>query len=388
MPIDSTRRFGYTVIVAAAIFVVIWGIRSLAGILNPILLALVITITLLPVPSALMKRGVKSGYALLITILLVVLVLVLVALLVMLSLAQLNVDLPALTSGFQDQPTSAESAPTSPEALAEEIIRLLDQQQFSELFAGIVAAVGSGVAQFFMTLLIFVFMLYTAMSLPNISRLGINAGAPAATGILNLTADVRRYMVLSTIINLAVGIGNTILLWILGVPFAVLWGIISWVLAYIPAVGYWLALIPPVLLAYSRFGIRTALIVFIGYALINGTAANIVAPRVLGQGLRISPLVVFVSVFIWAWLLGAIGAILAIPLTMLLIVILDSFEATQWIAALMRYVPGSEEQPDPNAVDQVKGIWSGLRARLPKFATDSPAISSVPPDGSGEGGTD
>ena len=386
MPIDSTRRFGYTVIVAAAIFVVIWGIRSLAGILNPILLALVITITLLPVPSALMKRGVKSGYALLITILLVVLVLVLIVWLVLLSLAQLNVTLPSLTNDFESQQTTGESAPANPEELAQEVMNFLDQQQFNQIFAGIIAALGSGIAQFFMTLLIFVFMLYTAMSLPNISKLGINARAPAADSILNLTADVRRYMVLSTIINLAVGIGNTILLWILGVPFAVLWGIISWVLAYIPAVGYWLALIPPVLLAYSRFGIRTALIVFIGYALINGTAANIIAPRVLGKGLRISPLVVFVSVFIWAWLLGAIGAILAIPLTMLLIVILDSFEATQWIAALMRYVPGSEEQPDPNAVDQVKGIWSGFRDRLPKFAAGSPAISSAPPDVPGDGG--
>ena len=388
MPIDSSRRFGYTAIVAAAIFIVIWGIRSLAGILNPILLALVITITLLPVPSALMRRGVKSGYALLITILLVVLVLVVIAWLVLLSLAQLNVDLPALARGFQDQQSAEGSVPTSPEALAEEVLRFLDQQQFNQFFSGIVAMVGGAVAQFFMTLLIFVFMIYTGLSLPNFSKMGFNTETATPANIVNLTADVRRYMVLTTGINLVVAIGNTILLWIVGVPFAVLWGIISWVLAYIPAVGYWLALIPPVLLAYSRFGVRTALIVFLGYAIINGTGANIITPRVLGKGLKISPLVVFISVFIWAWLLGAVGAILAIPLTMLLIVILDSFEATQWIATLMRYVPGSEEKPDPNAVDQVKGIWSGFRARLPKFAAGSPAAGSMPPDALGDSSAD
>lgn len=378
MPIESSRyRFGYFAVVIAAIFIIIWGVRGLSGILNPILLALVITISLLPMPTALMRRGVKSGYALLITILLVVLVLVLIAWLVLVSLAQLNMDLPALTSGFEGQQLIDEVATASPEALADEVLRLLDRQQFNQLFAGIIGAVGGAVAQFFMTLLIFVFMLYTGLSLPNISKMGINPEATTTAGILNLTADVRRYIVLSTAINLVVGIANTILLWIVGVPFALLWGIVSWVLAYIPAVGYWLALIPPVLLAYSRFGIRTALIVFVGYAIINGTGANIITPRVLGKGLKISPLVVFISVFIWAWLLGAVGAILAIPLTMLLIVILDSFEATQWIASLMRYVPGSNEQPDPNAVNQVKGLWSRLRAGLPQFASSRQATLDV-----------
>jgi len=387
MPIESSRyRFGYFAVVIAAVFLIIWGVRSMAGILNPILLALVITISLLPVPTALMKRGVKSGYALLITILLVVLVLVLIAWLVLVSLAQLNVDLTSLTNGFESQQLIDQVGSSRPEELADEVLRLLDRQQFNQLFAGIIAAVGGGVAQFFMTLLIFVFMLYTGLSLPNISKLGLNAEAATTAGILNLTADVRRYIVLSTAINLVVGIANTILLWIVGVPFALLWGIVSWVLAYIPAVGYWLALIPPVLLAYSQLGLRTALIVFVGYAIINGTGANIISPRVLGRGLKISPLIVFISVFIWAWLLGAVGAILAIPLTLLLIVILDSFEATQWIASLMRYVPGSEEEPDPDAVHQARGLWSRFRAGLPKFA-GSPHVTpaELPLDRPGEG---
>lgn len=368
VPENSSQRLGYYVIVAAGMFILLWGIRSLAGILNPILLAAVITITLLPVPTAFVRRGFKSGYALLLTILMVVLALVFIAWLVLASLAQLNTELPDLTSSFQDQQTTVDPSQTTPEVLAEEVLQFLDQQQFSQLFSGIILFVGNSIAQLFMTLLIFVFMLYTAMSMPNLSRLGINVDSPATTGITNLTADVRRYIVLSTGINLVVGIANTILLWILGVPFAVLWGVVSWILAYIPAVGYWLALIPPVLLAYSQQGIRTALIVFVGYALINGTAANIISPRVLGKGLRVSPLIVFMSVFIWAWLLGGIGAILAMPLTMLIIVILDSFEATRWAASLMRYVPGSDSEPDAEAVNHARSLLSRVREGLPTFA--------------------
>jgi AI-2 transport protein TqsA len=377
MPNIQQNRLGYFIIVGAALMVFIWGIRNLAPILNPILLASVITITLLPVPNALTKRGMKSGPALLVTILLVVVALVAVAGLVLLSLSQLNTDLPRLTDQFQTQQTTVDDGITTPEQLADEVISTINARQFSALFAGIIAAVGSAVAQFFLTLLVFVFMLYTAMSIPNLSRLGINMESNAVSSLIDLTAGVRRYITVSTGINILTGLANTILLWLLGVPFAILWGILAAILGYIPAVGYWLALIPPLLIAYSQFGIRTALIVFVGYALINGTAANIISPRVLGQSLRMSPLVVVVSVFIWASLLGGIGAILATPLMLLIIVILENFDQTKWIANLMRYVPGSEEKPDEAAVEQARSIWQRVRDRLPGAAPSGP----LPPAG-------
>lgn len=364
----STNRLGFGVIVAAALFVVIWGVRGMAGILNPILLAAVITITLLPLPNALTRRGMKSGTALLVTIILVVVTIVGLAWLILASLSQINTNLPSLTGQYQSQQAAAaaDTTATTAEQLAHEVISALNARQFSSLFSGIISAVGSSIAQLFMTLLIFVFMLYTAISMPNLARLGIDIERGAAGSLIDLTADVRRYVVLTTLINLFVGIGDTILLWIVGVPFAVFWGILAWLLGFIPGVGYWLALIPPTLLAYSLFGLPTAAVVFIGYAIINGTAANIISPRVLGKGLSISPLVVFVSVFVWAWLLGGIGAILAVPLTMLILVILDSFEGTRWLAGLMRFVPGSDKEEDAAAVDHAKGIWGRVKDRLPR----------------------
>jgi predicted PurR-regulated permease PerM len=180
-------------------------------------------------------------------------------------------------------------------------------------------------------------------------------------------------MALTASINLLVGIGDALLLWYFNVPYAILWGVMAWVLGFIPAVGYWIALIPPVLLAYSLYGTRTALIIFVMYAVINGTAANIISPRVLGKGLRISPLIVFVSVFIWGWLLGGIGAILAIPLTMLIIVILESFSASRWVARLMSYVPGSEKEGDAEAFGHAKGLLAQLRERIPSPKPHEPA---------------
>lgn len=365
MPESSNYRLGFATIVAAAVIILIWGIRGLAGILNPILLAAVITITLLPVPQAFEKRGLKSGPALLLTILLVVLFIVGFTWLVLASIAGVSEEMPAYSEEYQTQSESTDETASTLEELGESIIATLNQQQFNEFFVSLLSILGSAVSQLFLTLLIFIFMLYTALSLPNLSRLGISAGTGTLDQAIGLTSDVRRYMTLTAFINLFVGIADALLLWYFNVPYALLWGMLAWVLGFIPAVGYWIALIPPVLLAYSLYGTQTALIIFVLYAVINGTAANIISPRVLGKGLSISPLVVFVSVFIWGWLLGAIGAILAIPLTMLIIVILSSFPTTRWVARLMSYVPGSEKEVDTEAVDHAKGILARVKERLP-----------------------
>lgn len=386
MPATSNRQLGYGIIVAAATIVLIWGIRGLAGIINPILLAAVITITLLPVPVALQKRGMKSVPALLVTILMVVVFVVGFTWLLLGSVSRMTEQLPAMTSSFESQNDDTSGTSNAVEEAAQSIMRTLNRQQFSQVFTTLLIFLGSAISQLFLTFLIFIFMLYTALSLPNFSRLGIKSESGALEQAIGLTDNVRRYMGLTAFINLLVAIGDVILLWYFHVPYALLWGFLAWILAFIPAVGYWLALIPPVLLAYSLYGTRTALIIFIMYAVINGTGANIISPRVLGKGLRISPLIVFVSVFIWGWLLGFIGAILAIPLTMLIILILSSFPNTRWIATLMSYVPGSEKEEDVEAVDRAKGIWSGLRERLPRpQRPPTAAADSVALDGPGSG---
>lgn len=365
MPDFTSRQPGFRIIVAAALIILLWGIRSLAGILNPILLAAVITITLLPVPLAFQKRGVKSGPALLLTILLVVVVIVGFTWLVLGSISKMNDQIPAYTSSFEEQNASTDPNATVIDQGTQSAMRTLNGPQFQQVLSTVVTAAGKVVSQMFLTLLIFIFMLYTSLSLPNLSRIGIDPDSGTMTRVIGLTSDVRRYMILTAFINLLVGASNALLLWLFNVPYAILWGIMAWVLGFIPAVGYWLALIPPVLLAYSLYGARTALIIFVMYAIINGTAANIISPRLLGKGLSISPLVIFVSVFIWGFLLGAIGAILAIPLTMLIIVILRSSPTTEWVARLMSYVPGSEKAEDAEAIDRAKGLLAGITRHLP-----------------------
>ena len=385
---QSNQRLGFAIIVAAAVIILLTGIRGLSGIITPILLAAVITITLLPVPIALGNRGMKTGPALLLTILMVVVFIVGFSWFVLTSVSSVNNAVPAQSAQFEARNSSGGEEASALEAAGQSVMSTMNSRQYSQVFSSLLSAIGNSVAQLFLTLLIFVFMLYTALSLPNGASLGINTESGAIAQVINLTGDVRRYMVLTAGINLLVGIGDAILLWIVGVPNAILWGVIAWILGFIPAIGYWIALIPPVLLAYSLYGTRTALVVFIGYALINGTAANIISPRVLGKGLSISPLIVFISVFIWGWLLGGIGAMLAIPLTMLIIAILRNFAETNWLARLMSYVPGSEKASDTDAVDHAKGLWGKFRENLPLPKPYVPpaadAATELQPDDTGE----
>jgi predicted PurR-regulated permease PerM len=254
-----------------------------------------------------------------------------------------------------------------------EIDQILQSQQLSQITTKIIAWAGQAVFLTFMVLLIFIFMLAAAISLPSASRMGLSADSPAIARISQVTNDVRRYMLLMTGINLLVGLGDAIFLWILGIPYALLWGILAWVLGYIPSIGFWLALVPPVFIAYSQYGAQTALIVFLGYVLINGSVQNIIQPKIFGQGLKISPVIVFISLFVWGWLLGGVGAILAVPITLMILSLLESFDVTRWLVVLIRATPEEAPGEKEAALDRAKGLLA--KAKI-NFRSPAPPAST------------
>jgi predicted PurR-regulated permease PerM len=205
-----------------------------------------------------------------------------------------------------------------------------------------------------------VFMLSVAVA-PGLNRQALDAGIPGLSRLEQFTADVRRYLVITTTANFLVGLANTIFLIVLRVDYALLWGLLAAILGYIPVVGFWVAMIPPLIIAYLDHGLTTAVIVLIGYILINGTAENLIKPRMLGEGLRVSPLVVFIGLFTWGFLLGGVGALLAVPLTLLILSLLDSFDTTSWLASLARLGTGPrEEGAVKEAMRRVNDLWGSL----------------------------
>ncbi len=355
---NLSNRLVVYLVAGASIFVILFGIRGSASIINPILLAAVITITVLPIPSRLTKRGMPGWMALVVSILLVVLLLGLVIATVFFSITKLTTEIPTYMASASQQASTDLSATEGSETstqIAQVTLSL------GPIVAGLLASVLDLLVQFGLALAIFFFMISAALSLPTPSRLGMDPSMPAIKRVTELTEDVRKYMTVLTGVNFLVGMGDTIFLMFLGVDFAVLWGMLAWFMGYIPSIGFIIALIPPVLMAYAQYGLPTALVVLVGYVLINGGVQNFYQPKVMGQRLKISPVIVFIGLFIWGYLLGGIGAILAVPLTLLVLIIMENFEGTRPLAILMRYTGEEKKEERKEAAKDVKGLWGKMK---------------------------
>ena len=237
---------------------------------------------------------------------------------------------------------------------------MLSASTLSTLGTALLRFVGNVAVTFFMMTMVFIFMISAAISLTPKQRDRINLDVPIMSKVGQITSDVQRYLSVLTLINFLVGLIDAIFLIVLGVDFAILWGLLAWFLGYIPAVGFWLALIPPTLLAYVQYGPQTALIVFVGYVLINGSVQNLIQPKMMGSRLSISPLVVFITLLFWSWLLGGAGALLAVPLTLVVISFLELFDPTRWIAVLMRGGAQPREERE-QAISEARSFWERAR---------------------------
>ena len=153
--------------------------------------------------------------------------------------------------------------------------------------------------------------------------------------ISDFVDDTKHYMAIKALTSLATGILIAVAMMVLGVDYPVLWGLLAFLLNFIPTIGSIIAAVPAVLLALLQLGFGSALAVAVVFLIVNMLIGNIIEPRVMGRGVGLSTLVVFLSMVFWGWLLGPVGMLLSIPLTMLVKFRAESNEETRWIAVLL-----------------------------------------------------
>jgi len=146
----------------------------------------------------------------------------------------------------------------------------------------------------------------------------------------------------------------------------VLWGLLAWFMGYIHSIGFIISLIPPVVMAYLQNGLQSALVVLVGYILINGGVQNLIQPKLMGSRLSISPVVVFISLLVWGYLLGGIGAILAVPLTIPVLIIMENFEVPHPLAVLIRYTGEGRQEDVQKMADSVKAFFGKMKGTSTK----------------------
>jgi predicted PurR-regulated permease PerM len=200
---------------------------------------------------------------------------------------------------------------------------------------GVIGGITSTAGNLGVLVLIMAFMMLEATRYPQKLHDALDR-SPVSAGRLDAFVDsMRSYVVINTIFGLIAGTLNTVLLFALGVDFAILWGVLSFLLSFLPNIGFILALVPPTLLALLQFGVARALMVLGGFIVINTVLDNVVKPRFFGESLDISPAVVVVSLVFWGWLLGPVGAILAVPLSIAVRFLFEAFDEVRWLAHLM-----------------------------------------------------
>ena len=143
------------------------------------------------------------------------------------------------------------------------------------------------------------------------------------------------YIAIKGFVSLLTGFLVFVLLKLIGVEYAVLWSVTAVLLNFIPTVGSIIAAVPPVLLSLVQLSVADSIFVLLGYLVINLFVGNYIEPRWMGKGLNLSPFVVFVSLVFWGWILGPVGMLLSIPLTILVKIGLETQEETKWIAVLL-----------------------------------------------------
>jgi len=219
----------------------------------------------------------------------------------------------------------------------------IDAQQWQSSFdpGAVMKLVGSTLASFgnVMTNAVMILLTVVFILAENIGfgeKLRLARGGNTSQEWLNKFSDsVHNYLAIKAAISLATGLLIFIWLSILGVDYAVLWGLLAFLLNFVPTVGSFIAAVPAVLLALVQLGFVHAGLTLLGFVLVNLVMGNMIEPRWMGKGLNLSPLVVFVSLVLWGWVLGPVGMLLSIPLTIMIKIALENQPDTRWISIML-----------------------------------------------------
>jgi len=326
-----------TLLTIAAFVVVVAGMSAAKVILVPFLLAAFIAIISAPPLFWLQRKGLPTWLSLLIVIIGVLFIGLLVAYLVGSSVKDFSRDLPVYEAKLKQQTALIvgwlEKLGVDISDLA--LTKIFNPSAAMKLVAVLLNSLGNVLANGFLILMTVIFMLLEASSFPAKLRTVLSDPQSSLTRLDIFISNVKHYMAIKTLISLVTGIFITIWLTIIGVDYPLLWGLLAFALNYVPNIGSIIAAVPAVLLAIIQLGLMRAIFAAVGYIVINLLMGSVIEPRFMGRGLGLSTLIVFLSLLFWGWILGPVGMLLSVPLTITAKIALDSRDDTRWIAVLL-----------------------------------------------------
>jgi AI-2 transport protein TqsA len=331
----------------AATVVVFVGMCLAAPIFNPILFALVLALLFSPIYAWLIRHRIPTPLAL--VIMLVGLSVLFLGLFFLLgvSIARFSGEIGSYTSKLSGQLDEIQNLTKSLGVTTADLHKVLSPSALTGAIGTILSGVADFLSNLFLILVIVLFLLAEGPAMMNRLRASTGPEHPQVARLAVFGRNVVRQLGLRAIVNLVTAAGVVVLLLVLRVDFPLMWGILAFFLSFIPWIGLPLAVAPAVVLALAEHGLTSAVLVIVGVIVINVLAENALSPMLMGRGLSISPTVLFIGFIFWAWLLGGPGAFLAAPLTIFLILMLDTFPETRWLAAVMGMGGPGPDAPVP-----------------------------------------
>ncbi len=335
---DRSNYRSSAVVSLAAVIVVIYGMQMAKALLVPFLLAAFLALITVRPMMWLQQKRIPSFLAALIIVTAIMLLLAIVGGILGSSIAEFTAALPGyqarldvMVEGVFDFIVKNLNGDESMESLAD----MVDPGWAMGLVASILNSLKDVLTNAFLIIFTMIFMLLEVSSIATKVEAAFGRSAESMQRPKAFLQNLGRYLGFKTIVSIATGTCAGVLTWSLGLDFPLLWAMLAFLLNYVPTIGSIIAAVPAVLLALVQLGPGAAGATAIGFAAINVVFGSIVEPRLMGYGVGISPLVVFVGLVFWGFVFGPVGMLLSVPLTMTLKLALESDERTRWIAIMI-----------------------------------------------------
>jgi len=335
---DRSNNKGSAAVTVAAVVVVIYGMQMAKVVLVPFLIAAFLALITVRPMLWLQQKRVPSFLAALVIVSAIMLLMAVVGTILGNSIADFTAGLPvyqarldAIVAGAFKFITENLRGDESMESLGD----MIDPGWAMGLVATILNSLKDVLTNTFLIIFTMIFMLLEVSSVGTKVEAAFGRSAESLERPKVFLQNLGRYLGIKTVVSIATGFCAGMLTWSLGLDFPLLWAMLAFLLNYVPTIGSIIAAVPAVLLALVQLGPGAAGATAIGFAAINVAFGNIIEPRLMGYGVGISPLIVFVGLVFWGWVFGPVGMLLSVPLTMVLKLVMESDENTRWIAILI-----------------------------------------------------
>jgi len=322
---------------AAAFIIIIAGVMYASSFITILLLALFVSIICAQPLAWLVSRKVSHGLAIFIVLFGVILIFFGIGELIGRSIAQFTMDAPQYTTQLNEISASVIHS-LNDVGLTDSTMQLkemFDAGKIMSATAGMLGELGGIMGNMLIIMFIVVFLLMELNGFAAKTLAIMNSPANSLTYLNKIGESIRHYLGIKTLISLLTGFLIWVGLLIIGVDYAILWAMIAFLLNFIPNIGSFIAQIPAVLFALVQLSVGGALWTLGVFTFVNLFVGSVLEPRVMGKGMGLSTLVVFVSLIFWGFILGTVGMFLSVPLTMTVKIILEQREKTRWVAILL-----------------------------------------------------